>query len=387
MKKKRDNSVQWIKTFLFIVFIGWCFTGIAQSNGYKLVWSDEFDYTGKPDNAKWGYDIGGGGWGNQEEQYYTDRLVNAKVENGKLIITALKESYGGSQYTSARLLTRYKGDWLYGRMEIRAKLPEGIGTWAAIWMLPTDWEYGGWPNSGEIDIMEHVGYDMGNVHGTIHTEAYNGMIGTQRGDNIIIPDVHEAFHNYSIEWTEDTIDFLADDVIYFSFPNYHTGYDRWPFDKRFNLLMNIAIGGTWGGQQGIDDNIFPQTMEIEYVRVYQKFTQKEINGPTEVYANQENINFTLTEFEGAVYTWSFPDGVSITEGQGSNSITVNWGKKAGTVSVLQSYGDDLFTSALDVTVIFTPGDSSLIIRSNETEIGTWQLKPGNGNSITTKYDE
>ncbi|MCX8074050.1 MAG: glycoside hydrolase family 16 protein, partial [Clostridia bacterium] len=124
------------------------FDNLNSAPVWRLVWSDEFDYTGKPDSNKWGYDIGGGGWGNQELQYYTDRLENARVENGKLIIEARRENYGGREYTSARLVSRNKGDWLYGRFEIRAKLPGGRGTWPAIWMLPTDWVYGGWPNSG-----------------------------------------------------------------------------------------------------------------------------------------------------------------------------------------------------------------------------------------------
>jgi beta-glucanase (GH16 family) len=129
---------------------------------YNLVWSDEFDYTGLPDTTKWSYDVGGSGWGNQELQYYTYRRTdNARVEEGKLIIEAIKESYSGMNYTSARLVTKNQGDWLYGKIEVSAMLPKGRGTWPAIWMLPTDWEYGGWPSSGEIDIMEHVGYDEG----------------------------------------------------------------------------------------------------------------------------------------------------------------------------------------------------------------------------------
>ncbi len=358
----------------------------AQGSYTHLVWSEEFDYTGAPDISKWSYDIGGDGWGNNEAQYYTNRLENAKVEDGKLIITAIKESYGGNDYTSARMATRGKGDWLYGRVEVRAILPEGRGTWAAIWMLPTDWEYGGWPASGEIDIMEHVGYDMGNVHGTIHTEAYNGTIGTQRGDDILLPDAHQVYHVYAIEWEEDSIRFIADEECYFSFPNYNTGYARWPFDKRFHLLLNIAIGGNWGGIEGIDDSIFPQTMEVDYVRVYQKFQQHGIKGPTQVEAFQEGINFSLVEFPGANYQWTFPEGVEITQGQGTSSVNVKWGELAGTISVLQSYNDKTFTSLYEVSVISTP-DNSLIIRGNETEIGSWNTKEGDGNIIEMNYEE
>lgn len=137
------------------------------------VWADEFNYTGEPDPAKWGYDIGGSGWGNNELQYYTNSRSNSNVADGTLKITARKENVEGKEYSSARLVSKDKGDFLYGRFEIKAKLPTGRGTWPALWMLPTNWAYGGWPESGEIDIMEHVGYDQDRVHITVHTEAYN----------------------------------------------------------------------------------------------------------------------------------------------------------------------------------------------------------------------
>src|SRR6185503_1138973 len=148
-------------------------------------WQENFDYTGVPDPAKWGYDIGGNGWGNGELEYYTNS-GNAVEDNGTLKIIAKKESFSGRNYTSARLVTKNKADWLYGRIEVKAKIPKGIGTWPAIWMLPTDNEYGGWPNSGEIDIMEHVGFDLNKVHFTIHTQAYNHTLGTQKGTERII---------------------------------------------------------------------------------------------------------------------------------------------------------------------------------------------------------
>ncbi len=236
----------------------------------KLVWSDEFDYTGLPDSTKWGYDIGGHGWGNNEKQFYTEkRAENAAVSNGVLTITAIKEEHEGSGYTSARLVSKNKGDWTYGRMEIKAKLPKGIGIWPAIWMLPTDWQYGGWPESGEIDIMEHVGYEPDSIYGTVHTGAYNHTIGTQKGKNIYKNDVATSFHVYVLEWTENDIRIFVDDDLYFSYPNEKKTFMEWPFDQRFHLLLNIAVGGNWGGQKGIDDAIFPQKMEIDYVRVYQ----------------------------------------------------------------------------------------------------------------------
>ena len=231
-------------------------------------WADEFDYTGAPDAARWGYDIGGSGWGNNELQYYTDNVNNAKVENGKLVITAIKESFGGRNYTSARLVTRNKGDFLYGRIEASAKLPTGRGTWPAIWMLPTDWSYGDWPKSGEIDIMEHVGYDPTKVLFSIHTQAYNHSIGTQKSGGLTIPTALTAFHKYRLDWTPYAVRGYFDEQLVFTFVNEGKGYSSWPFDKRFHLLFNLAIGGNWGGAQGVDDTIFPAVLEVDYVRVY-----------------------------------------------------------------------------------------------------------------------
>jgi beta-glucanase (GH16 family) len=236
----------------------------------KLVWSDEFNYTGLPDSSKWGYDVGGSGWGNNEKQYYTEkRLENAAVKNGILRITAIKESFEGMNYTSARLITKNKGDWKYGRFEIRAKLPKGRGVWPAIWMLSTDWKYGGWPESGEIDIMENVGYLPDSVFGTVHTKAYNHVIGTQKGTKTYRTDLADAFHVYTLEWSENLIKIFIDKEQYFTFKNEKKTFNEWPFDQPFHLLMNIAVGGNWGGKMGIDDSIFPQSMEVDWVRVYQ----------------------------------------------------------------------------------------------------------------------
>jgi beta-glucanase (GH16 family) len=232
------------------------------------VWADEFDYTGQPDPNKWGYDIGGTGWGNNELQYYTDRLSNASVGDGTLKITARKENVENREYSSARLVTKNKGDFLYGRFEFRAKLPTGVGTWPAIWMLPTDWAYGGWPKSGEIDVMEHVGYDQNKVHITVHTEAYNHGKNTQKGKTRIVETASTAFHLYRVDWTPYAIRGYIDNIPVFEFINEGKGSDVWPFDKRFHLLMNIAVGGNWGGQQGVDPSVYPQTLEVDYVRVY-----------------------------------------------------------------------------------------------------------------------
>ncbi len=237
---------------------------------WTLVWSDEFDAAGLPDASKWSYDVGDHGWGNQELQnYLADNLETARVEAGHLVITASLDSSGAEkEYRSARMVSKNKGDWTYGRVEVRAKLPQGRGTWPAIWMLPTTNAYGGWPNSGEIDIMEHVGFDPTNVHGTVHTQSFNHMIETQKGNARLVPSALDSLHVYAIEWYEDRIDFFIDDALYFTFANTGNGPADWPFDQPFHLVMNIAVGGAWGGQQGVDDAVFPQEMRVDYVRIF-----------------------------------------------------------------------------------------------------------------------
>ncbi|WP_420147360.1 glycoside hydrolase family 16 protein [Spirosoma sp.] len=238
----------------------------------KLVWADEFDKAGLPDSTKWKYEVGGNGWGNNELQFYTARRSeNARVENGKLIIEARKEAYQGKNYTSARISSQNKQTWKYGRIEALAKLPKGLGTWPAIWMLGSNISTADWPTCGEIDIMEHVGYDEGVIHGTVHTEAYNHGKHTEKGDTLRVSNVASAFHLYAIEWTPDQIDFFVDNQKYYSVKKADLGENvtQWPFDQPFYLILNVAVGGNWGGKKGVDETIWPQRMEIDYVRVYQ----------------------------------------------------------------------------------------------------------------------
>jgi beta-glucanase (GH16 family) len=247
--------------------------------GYQLVWSDEFDVPGLPDASRWSYDIdrNSAGWYNNELQYYGNaRPENSQVENGLLVITARREDlstaglsdWGGQQYSSARLVTRDRIGWTRGFFEIRAKLPCGRGTWPAIWTLSSP-PQSAWPDDGEIDIMEHVGFDAGVIHGTVHTGAYNHSRGNHRNNRITIPDVCAEFHKYQLHWTANRITVGVDDRYYFQYSNDGTGNPSWPFDSPQYLILNIAIGGDWGGQQGVDDAIFPVRMEIDYVRIYQ----------------------------------------------------------------------------------------------------------------------
>ncbi len=260
-----------------LAFLAISIAGGALAQGQdeaKLIWADEFSASGLPDSTKWDYNIGDHGWGNNELQNYTSKtLKNARVENGVLIIEAHADSSQAKGFTSARLVTRGKASWQYGYIEVRAKLPQGIGTWPAIWMLPDENRHGGWPKNGEIDIMEHVGYDPGTLHGTVHTEAYNHTLQTQRGGQRMVSDFHSEFHIYAIDWTAEKIDFLIDGDRYFTFENSGNGYKEWPFDQPFHLILNIAVGGNWGGAKGIDPAIWPQRMEIDYVRVYDQKLQ------------------------------------------------------------------------------------------------------------------
>lgn len=226
----------------------------------SLVWFDEFDSPGAPDPAKWGYDIGAGGWGNGELQYYTNRIDNAEVSNGTLKITAKRESFSGSSFTSARLLSRNKFSFQYGRVDVRAKLPVGVGTWPAAWMLGSNFGTVGWPACGEIDIMEHKGSDPNKIYGTVHYPGNSG--GGAIGGTTISTNVSSTFHIYSVEWTDQSIKFMIDEVVFFTFAN----NSNLPFNQPFFLLLNVAMGGTFGG--AVDPLFSSAAMEVDYVRVY-----------------------------------------------------------------------------------------------------------------------
>ena len=341
-----------IKKILFLSLLFIPFFANAQYN--ILVWQDEFEYNGLPDSTKWSYDVGGSGWGNQELQYYTEkRLENARVENGNLIIEARKEIYNGKNYTSARLVSRNKGDWTYGRIEVKARLPEGTGTWPAIWMLPTDWIYGdgSWPDNGEIDIMEHVGYNEGVIHGTIHTHDYNHADGTQQSGQKTVPDATTAFHVYAIEWSEDKIEWYIDDQKYFTYENNGAGWTAWPFDHPFHLIMNIAIGGTWGGAEGVDNTIFPQKLEIDYVRVYKTNQQlgNLIEGPGQLVPNAANVKYSSTLLNGKNYSWQIPNDAEIVSQDTNGNVWVNWGCQEGNMIVSTELNNDTYTDTLNIS--------------------------------------
>lgn len=235
---------------------------------WTSVWSDEFTTVGAPSPSRWAYETGGGGWGNSELQTYTSRTENSRVDStGALLIEARRDFFGGAEYTSARL--KSNATWTYGRFEYRAKLPAGRGTWPALWMLPASQTYGTqyWPDNGEIDTMEHVGYDPGKVHCSIHSNSFNWMNGNTPTNFTTIADVFGTFNTYVTEWRPHEVRSLVNGQPVLVWARQGGGWGRWPFNQPFSLRMNVAVGGSWGGAQGVDATAFPARMTLDYVRV------------------------------------------------------------------------------------------------------------------------
>ncbi|WP_421802415.1 glycoside hydrolase family 16 protein [Flagellimonas sp.] len=236
----------------------------------ELTLSEEFDTDGQPNASIWGYEIGTGenGWGNQELQYYTDRPENVNVQNGVLLITARKESFEGSSYTSARLVTKDKFEQRYGRFEARIRLPYGQGIWPAFWMLGADIDENPWPGAGEIDIMEYRGQNPTLLIGSVHGPGYSGGEAISKEYNLVNDRFDTGFHIFGIEWGPEYVNFYVDDVLYNQItPEDVTG--TWVFNKPFYILMNLAVGGTFVGSPN-EETEFPQTMLVDYVRVYKE---------------------------------------------------------------------------------------------------------------------
>ena len=257
-----------------MVLLAVCAVGAAESPpGWELVWSDEFN-DHSLDASKWEFEVNARGGGNNELQYYVTN--NVRVRDGVLSIEARREHCTGPEgtrdYTSSRIRTRFKGDWTHGRFDIRAKLPKGKGIWPAIWMLPTDERYGGWPNSGEIDIMELLGHEPNKVHGTLHYgDVAKGHASQGASHTLAQGSFSDDFHVFRLDWEPGAMRWYVDDHLYQTQTNWHTRTHAFPapFDQRFHLILNLAVGGNWPGKPD-STTVFPQAMAVDYVRVYRK---------------------------------------------------------------------------------------------------------------------
>jgi len=240
--------------------------------GYTLVWSDEFDQK-ELDLSKWQFDLGGNGFGNNEAQFYTDRVKNCRIEDQHLVIEAHKEDFEHRHYTSAKITTYGKFSFKYGKLDVRVKLPRGKGTWPAVWLLPDAIKSNvKWPFCGEIDLVEHVGRDQDVMHFSLHTGAYNHNLKNQYTSVHKLSDVSDSFKLYTMIWEEQFIEFQVDGLTVCKFEKGEHDKDAsqsgWPFNQPFFLIINLAIGGHWGGL--VDDSQLPQRLEIDYVKLYQK---------------------------------------------------------------------------------------------------------------------
>jgi beta-glucanase (GH16 family) len=306
---------------------------ISNAQCPTVVWGDEFEASSL-DLAKWSYQVGDGcqegicGWGHNELQYYKE--ANVTLSNGQLHITSKKERVQAKSYTSGRIRTINKGDWTYGRFEARIKLPAGKGLWPAFWMLPTDEVYGGWPQSGEIDIMEHVAADPSRVLGTIHYgDPYPNNRNSGAYFTLNSGGFADAFHNFAIEWEAGTIRWFVDDILYLTRTTQDLAPYNWPFDQRFHFLLNVAVGGNLGG--AVDDSIFPQVMDVDYVRVYNGF-KPYITGKRVVLYQEQNVSYAVGNVaSGTNVSWTVPAGATIVSGQGTPQVVVNFGSASGNV--------------------------------------------------------
>jgi beta-glucanase (GH16 family) len=240
--------------------------------GYTLAWADEFN-GGALNAAAWTVEGGDGcpglcGWGNNELEYYTGRPENLFFQDGKLLIEARKESFSGKNYTSSKIVTRGKKVFKYGRVDIRAKLPKGKGIWPALWMLPQNNVYGGWPTSGEIDIMELVGHEPGKAYGTLHYGPGPGSTAISRGYILPAGTFNDEFHVFSLEWKMDQLKIFVDGNLFSTVNKADVGSATWPFNEDFFFIFNLAVGGNWPGNPDTATN-FPQWLVVDYVRVYQ----------------------------------------------------------------------------------------------------------------------
>ena len=293
-----------MKKLLILFFI--ILSSQAFPQKYVLVWSDEFNTPGLPDSTKWGYEVGK--IRNSELQYYTSkRIENARIEDTVLVLEARKENYNNADYTSASIISKNIGDWKYGKIEVRAKVPTGKGTWPAIWMLPTNYEYGEWSKSGEIDIMEYIGVEPQNLYYTAHFEGTGASGHESSGSGPInyFQNPWEQFIKFTLVWTPEKLEWYANDIKFYTYNKPSDDYRVWPFNKEFYLILNLAYGGSWGGYDGVDDTKLPHQFLIDYVRVYQL---QDAEGPFSL--NVEPAEGGTVEISPELD--SYPEGTKVT---------------------------------------------------------------------------
>jgi beta-glucanase (GH16 family) len=324
----RRNSNKISVLGIFIIFI----VSITHLNAQcpRLVWSDEFDSTALNLN-KWSYQLGGNGWGNNELQNYTNQ--NAEVSNGTLKIIAKAEAFQGNNYTSARIRSLGKGDFKYGRMEARLKMPVGKGLWPAFWMMPTDNVFGGWPQSGEIDITEYLGQQPATIYGTLHfgrpwpNNSSTSQYFSTQGDKLNLD-----FHTYAIEWTPTSIKWFIDGYLFSTKTPANLGSLQWTFTERFHFILNMAIGGKWPGSPN-NTTVFPQTFEVDYVRVYDLTDAAYLKGSQRAPFMGMNIPYSLVNVPAnSTISWTLPTGATIASGNGTKDILVNFGTTSGKIT-------------------------------------------------------
>lgn len=374
-----------IPAIFFLCFI----TTDLYSQCYGLVWQDEFDGTAI-NTSNWTHEVNALGGYNNELQWYTARPENSYVSNGNLVIRAVKETYTSEgqtrEYTSARMISQHKADWKYGMFEIRAKLPKGQGIWPAIWMMPTSSVYGGWPASGEIDIMEQLGHQPGISYGTIHYGT-SPQDHQHQGSSYALPsgDFSDDYHIFAVRWKEDSISWYIDGHRFYSRSKQDIGAYHWPFDQEFYFILNVAVGGDWPGSPD-GTTVFPQTMSIDYIRVYQDIADVNtvIEGKTTVFEN-EVAGYSVPQTDNGNYEWLLPAGATIVEGEGSNNIKVRWGASAG--SVILNYSASCGNKQLQLPVQVLKDRCGIVyddfeeVRTSDYIYVTGTLTPGQPNPL------
>lgn len=342
--------------------------GMLYSQCPTLVWSDEFNSNGL-DLTKWSYQVGDGcdinlcQWGNNELQWYTSNQQNVEVSDGTLKIKALRQTLNNRNYTSGRIRSINKGDFKYGRIEARMKLPIGQGIWPAFWMLPTDNVYGGWPKSGELDIMEYLGHEPNKVHATLHFgNPWPNNSSTTKSYSKPVSKLSDGFHEIVLEWKENEIKWFIDGYLYSTKTNFDLNGHTWPFDQKFHLLLNLAVGGNWPGNPN-SSTLFPQTFEIDYVRVYDMVGGPHLTGNTQVLAGTKNAEYTIQNLPiGAATSWTVTEGMTIKSGQGTNKLVIDFGSKSGQIKA--NVKSNCREYNLELEVLVQQGLSSDIVLEN-----------------------